>query len=910
MKYSNYSYRIFRGYRIVFLWVFVIIFVVITIALSLIYELNRIDNKFQYRGGEIHRNLAQRVASLETVLTSLVGFYHAKEFLSIAEKTSFSQDMLRAYPFITSIMHMPRISEDSREEFEADMREQGFVSFKMKVRADQAGKWMQLNKYHMPVSFIEPMDPLSARMLGYDLTQSKVNHQLLQDSIQSGVVTTVGPVQTDYLRYPLYFIIKPVYQGRYPPENAQERSSMFNGMAALAIEPKRLIAGLISDDDNLQISLNRSVKEYQESQKQSVGYSILNYTNKIDLYGASFILSIDQRLTYEDINWGKLLAIWLLAISTLIMSISVYRNKRKALLQEEEADAAIAAEDARFSHVIHTAFDAVITADENNIILSWNRQAAAVFGYSEHEVLGEDLFKLILTSGSLRKSSQALKELIQGSDAYPKGIRLELEGKDKNNRVFPLDLAISCSRIGDLFTISVFARDITESKKWDEKIHSLAYSDPLTKLPNRQAFKERVVQAINLARQQNHIGAVLYLDLDEFKRINDILGHDIGDMLLTHVTRRLESHIRSSDLVCLNSEEKWKIARLGGDEFTLLLEDIQNPEVAGDIAKRVKDAIAGSYNLGGHEVYVTPSIGIAIFPQDGSSVDELLKNADTAMYYAKSVGKNNCQFYSEQMNAKAASRLKLEGKLRNALISNEISLFYQPQIDIVTKKIVSAEALLRWFQPELGIISPAEFIPIAEETGMIIELGEWVLNQACKQNKTWQNAGLNRIRIAVNLSSIQFMQEDLVTRVSTALESNELNPEYLELEITESIIMRNVNDTISTLASFKEMGIEISVDDFGTGYSSLNYLKRLPLDTLKIDRSFIKDIPDDEDDVTITSAIIAMAQNLGLSVVAEGVETDSQLAFLEQRGCEKAQGYFISRPLPAEEMTNILQIQK
>jgi predicted signal transduction protein with EAL and GGDEF domain len=382
----------------------------------------------------------------------------------------------------------------------------------------------------------------------------------------------------------------------------------------------------------------------------------------------------------------------------------------------------------------------------------------------------------------------------------------------------------------------------------------------------------------------------------------------------------LESHIRSNDALFRSSnynktnspddKEEFSVARLGGDEFTVLLEDIHEPEVAGDVASRIKDTIAGLYNISGHEVHITPSIGIAVFPQDGNSVDELLKNADAAMYHAKRLGKNNCQFYSEEMNIQASTRLKLEGKLRNALQSDEFSLYYQPQIDIKTNEIVSAEALLRWNQSELGMVSPAEFIPIAEETGMILELGEWVLNQACKQAKAWQDAGLKPIRVAVNLSSIQFMQQDLAATVSAALEDNQLHPRHLELEITESIIMRNINDTISTLNSFKEMGIEISVDDFGTGYSSLNYLKRLPIDTLKIDRSFISDIPDNEDDVTITSAIIAMAKKLGLGVVAEGVETECHLEFLQKHGCEKAQGFFISKPVPVEQMGEMLRHNK
>jgi diguanylate cyclase (GGDEF)-like protein len=457
--------------------------------------------------------------------------------------------------------------------------------------------------------------------------------------------------------------------------------------------------------------------------------------------------------------------------------------------------------------------------------------------------------------------------------------------------------------------ISVFARDITERKRWDERIRYLAYCDSLTDLPNRQAFKEQVAKAIITSKRYSRIGAVLYLDLDEFKRINDTLGHDIGDMLLQNITKRLVEQVRISDTVgrpVVGDIMDRKIARMGGDEFTVLLDEIEKPDDAAVVAKRVQSVIASSYNLNGHDVYVTPSIGIALFPRDGQDVEELLKNADTAMYHAKAVGKNNFQFYTEQMNALASTRLKLEGKLRRALVLEEMELYYQPQIDMHTGEMISAEALLRWNQPELGMIPPEEFIPIAEETGMIIELGEWVLNEACRQNKAWQDAGYQQIRVAINLSSMQFIQRDLSEKVNNSLKNSKLDAKFLELEITESILMRNVNETIATLNDFKTMGISISVDDFGTGYSSLSYLKRFPLNALKIDRSFVRDIPQSQDDVTITSAIIAMAHRLSLGVVAEGVETDRQVDFLKQQGCEMAQGFFFSRPLPASEFETML----
>lgn len=915
MKYHSSTDKVFQGYRILFLWLFVILFILIAIMMSVGYELRSLDRKLQDRGEEVHRSLVQRVASLETVLISLVGLHHASDALSNAEISSFSQDMLKAYPFITAILEMPRIPEAKRAEFESEMQQHGFIGFKMDKDSPHADVDSQLINYHLPIGLIEPMNPRSARLLGYDLIANHAMHNTIYNSVQSGKTVTLGPINATSLGESTYFVLKPIYQGRYPPENIKDRLSMFDGMVALAINPGKLVEGLSSPGNKLEISLIPTVGELAKSSRLQ-GFSTLHYSHEIDIHGINFILSIDQRLTDEMVNWQKLIVIWFLSVLALLLFISVYRNKRITKLQKAKTEAAIAAEEERFSHVIQSAFDAVIIADENCSILNWNQQAVSLFGYTEEQILGCNLFQLILTTASLPELEKNLASIIQESSERPTGMRLELEGTDIQKREFPLDMAISCSRVADLVTISVFARDITERKKWDDEIRQLAYNDPLTQLPNRQAFKERVWQAISSALQSNTIGAVLYIDLDEFKRINDILGHNIGDMLLVQVTKRLESHIRSNDTLfrCSqyteNSNGEYSVARLGGDEFTILLEDINEPEVAGDVASRIKDTIAGLYNVGGHEVHITPSIGIAIFPQDGKSVDELLKNADTAMYHAKRLGKNNCQFYSEDMNIKAATRLKLEGKLRNALLSDEFSLYYQPQIDIKTNEIVSAEALLRWNQSELGMVPPAEFIPIAEETGMILELGEWVLNQACKQAKAWQDAGLKPIRVAVNLSSIQFMQQDLAATVSAALEDNQLHPRHLELEITESIIMRNINDTISTLNSFKEMGIEISVDDFGTGYSSLNYLKRLPIDTLKIDRSFISDIPDNEDDVTITSAIIAMAKKLGLGVVAEGVETECHLEFLQKHGCEKAQGFFISKPVPVEQMGEMLRHNK
>jgi diguanylate cyclase (GGDEF)-like protein/PAS domain S-box-containing protein len=920
---SNTRLKVFKGYRAIVLWLLIFLFSLFSLLLSILAELNTTNKAFHDRSAEIHRTLKHRITNLETVLTSLVGFHHASDYFDIAKLASFSNELLKAYPFISSIMHATRISEEDIGGFEQGMREQGFVGFRLKVNHQQNQVQFGQAHYYLPVSFIDPMDPLSASVLGYDLMRHSGTIKRVQQSVKQGKITTFGPVEVSRSAKSQYLVVKPVYLGRYPPGEPLERLDMFNGMAVLSIGLGQLVDGLIGPDRHYDISLKpiadkvevkrRGIIAGLSPSKIAMNLTSFDHRQKVEIYGANFELSINRSINSDIIDWQRVIVIWMLSLLVLVLAIGVYRNKRLAQLQKNEANAAIAAGDARFSHVIDTAFDAVITADASCVILNWNHQAAEVFGYTEQDVLGLHLFQLILTHKSLTKVSEVLESIINKAISHPTGIRLEVEGKDKHSREFPLDLAISCSKISEIHSLSVFARDITDLKRRDEKIRTLAYHDSLTKLPNRQAFKEQVTRAIKIAKRYQRLGAVLFLDLDGFKRINDTLGHDIGDMLLKQVTHRLETQVRETDIVGRDCEDEGinrNVSRLGGDEFTILLEDIQKPEAAAVVAKRVQDAIGDPYNLKGHEVYVTPSIGIAIIPKDGQDVETLLKSADTAMYHAKTMGKNNFQFYSEQMNVAAAMRLKLEGKLRKALTNSEMELYYQPQINLNTGQIVSVEALLRWNDSELGAISPIEFIPIAEETGMIIELGEWVLNEACRQNKQWQDVGFPPIRVAINLSNLQLIQRDLTTKVAEILNHTKLDSKYLELEITESVIMHNIKETIATLNKFKEMGITISVDDFGTGYSSLNYLKRLPLDNLKIDRSFVKDIPENEDDITITSAIVGLAQSLGLGVIAEGVETESQLQFLMQLGCETVQGYLFSKPLNTEKLARMLRLHR
>jgi diguanylate cyclase (GGDEF)-like protein len=445
-------------------------------------------------------------------------------------------------------------------------------------------------------------------------------------------------------------------------------------------------------------------------------------------------------------------------------------------------------------------------------------------------------------------------------------------------------------------------------KTSEERLRYLAYYDSLTGLPNRQSFRENLNDFINLAKRGNYGVAVLFIDLDRFKRINDTLGHNFGDQLLKDVANKLKENLRQSDLLARNLGEDLtcEVARQGGDEFNIFLSRVENLEDAAIVCQRIIDSVSQPIKIGQYEVVITPSIGVSVYPNDGKTVDDLLKNADIAMYYAKDQGRRCFKFYSDSLNARALERLELEESMRIALLKGQFELFFQPQVDIKNNQIVSGEALIRWRHPELGVISPAEFIPIAEESGLILEIGDWVLRNACEKAKAWSDMGLP-CRVAVNLSSLQFKQGNFVEGVRQVLRDTQLPSKLLELELTESVIMSDVDENIGRLQALKEMGIALAIDDFGTGYSSLSYLKRFPIDTLKIDRSFVTDIASDEDDEAIVSAIIALASTMKLGVIAEGVETQGQLEILKNYKCSLVQGYYFSRPLIESDFISLLR---
>ncbi len=565
-------------------------------------------------------------------------------------------------------------------------------------------------------------------------------------------------------------------------------------------------------------------------------------------------------------------------------------------LTRKTSEQALRVSEGKFKELFNNAVDPIFIfgINEDGIpgkFLEANDMACSKLGYSREELLRMNPFDISLPEDIGELTKVYKKILLQGHLSF------ERSYVTKTGLKIPVEMSSHVFVWNNQKVVQSIARDITERKRADETIRRQAYYDVLTNLPNRTLFKDRLEQAMKHAHRNKQTLGVIVLDLDRFKNINETLGHILGDKLLVAVSERLLGVLSESET----------IARFGGDEFTLLLPQVNNLEEATQHAQKIIELLALPFKLNNHELHVTTSIGMAFYPEDGENSEILLKNAETAMYRAKEQGRNNFQLYASVMNVSAFKQLLMENSLRRALEKEEFVVYYQPQIDIKTNKIIGAEALVRWQHPDLGLVFPTEFIGLAEETGLIVPIGEWVIRKVCSQSKKWQDAGYEKVCISVNLSARQFQQRNLVSNIAAILQETGLDPQYLGLEITESIAMKNADFTIAALMELKKMKIHLSLDDFGTGYSSLSYLKRFPLETLKIDRSFVRDITTDPNDAAIVTAVVALAHSLKLSVVAEGVETEGQLSFLKSHDCDHVQGYIFSHPLSEENYLKTLR---
>lgn len=617
------------------------------------------------------------------------------------------------------------------------------------------------------------------------------------------------------------------------------------------------------------------------------GLLLLGYLNVIPQLQLPFV---DPELHHQPLYlllkwmWVCLLNATVAIAGATLMG--VIRNERRAVEASEAEKVAF----------MESAHDLIFHCSPAGIFHYVNPAWEKALGYRFSELTDKTVFDFI-EGDSKNRYMDEFRRALRGD----KVVSLEGSLRSRLGTLVVIEGSFSCTfKDGQPVSMWGICRDITARKEAQEQLHHMAHHDMLTDLPNRLTFNDRLIQARALAKRQDNMLAVLFLDLDRFKMINDTLGHAVGDMMLQEIANRLQSCVREIDTV----------SRFGGDEFVILL---VNPNTFDDIeriATLVLKNLGRPMIIDGNELFITTSIGISVFPKDEADADELIKKADVAMYQAKASGRNNCQFYCSNMDIHAQRRLILETGLRKALENDEFYILYQPKVALLDNQVTALEALLRWQHPTLGLIPPNDFISLAEESGLIVPLGEWVLRQACLQSIEWRQQGLPPVRVAVNLSGFQLERKDFIERVEGILEETGVDGKYLEFEITETVIMQNPEFAVKILNQLRERGIHISIDDFGTGYSSLAHLKKFSVNTLKIDKSFVNDVAQDSTDAAIASAIIAMGKSLNLSVIAEGVETEEQREFLKKENCNEMQGYLFSKPVSAEKISELLAKDK
>ena len=577
--------------------------------------------------------------------------------------------------------------------------------------------------------------------------------------------------------------------------------------------------------------------------------------------------------------------------SSLLRSVA---DMLVAQLERKRAQDALHTRETMFRSIFENAAIGMTLTDMHSRFVKCNPVFCRMLGYREEEVVGRT-FADFTHPDDIGANTESYRSLVAGEIDH---FRLDKRYLCKDGRIVWVQLTVSLipgNRGAERFTIGMM-EDITSRKQAEARVEYLATHDDLTDLPNRNLMRDRIEQAIARARRSQMEIALLYLDLDRFKVVNDGFGHPFGDTVLKAAGDRLRAVVRETDTV----------ARQSGDEFLILLADLRRPSDVFMVAQKALQALAAPFLLEGREIYVSASIGVSVFPQDGQDAETLIANADVAMYRAKDLGRNTCQFFTREMSERVLRRVDLENRLRLAISQNQLRLDYQPKVDLASGRITGCEALVRWTHPELGAVSPGQFIPVAEESALIVPIGDWVLRTACAQGKAWLDAGLPPIAVSVNLSARQFLQQDVVSWVLEALRETALSPGQLELELTESLIAQDTEKVIATVNQLKASGVHLSIDDFGTGYSSLSYLKRFRVDTLKIDQSFVRHMLKEPGDAAIVRAVISLAHSLKMKVIAEGVETAEHCAFLRQHGCDEIQGYYFSKPVPAEQFAQLL----
>ncbi|MBC7500977.1 MAG: EAL domain-containing protein [Herminiimonas sp.] len=848
---------------------------------------------------------------------------------------SFTKPLLARYPFIQAFNYHRVIASDDLPEYVARTRAlfPGFAVTEM-----VAGKVVPVlpKPIHNIVDYLEPVEGNEAAF-GLDVFNNIEEQRSMQQSIETG-----RPSSTRLLKLAQgdgsrgFVVLMPVYRPGAPLQDAAARRDAAIGDTATVFNASNLIEKILAartllNDEDIKISVHASAAPDKDNlafeygriatggalQEWMRGSQPFMASRTIDVAGKPWHIAVSSVPKWSPAADGASL---LVLISTLLLSVFATLYLHRLISHSKRVQNLVAQRTAELQQANEMLTEDIaarqvaerglllrqraIDASANAIIITSacrpgfaieyvNPAFERMTGYTSKEVVGRDsaiLWGSDLNQPGLDEVHAAVSEKREGNAT--------LRNYRKDGTLFWSDIYIAPVKdeLGEINHFVVAQYDITATKHYESELEFQTNRDALTGLANRNLLRDRLSQAIAYADRYGHPIWTVFVDLDRFKFINDTLGHAAGDAMLKEVSVRLLSAVRDTDTV----------SRIGGDEFVLVLPERTDGILATAVVQRIMDLVAMPFNIGGHEFFPTCSIGVAVYPADGADPEALVKHADIAMYRAKETGRNNFQFYTSAMNERALERLRLEGDLRNAIEREEFVLHYQPQVNIRTGKVVGMEALIRWNHPHLGMVPPLRFIGLAEETGLIVPIGAWVIRTACRQNRAWQQAGLGDLRISVNLSARQFYQKDLVQSVAAMLRETHLSPRLLGIELTESLVMTDVDHAVSILGELKALGVKLSIDDFGTGYSSLSYLKRFPIDVLKIDQSFVRDITVDRDDAAIVVSIISLAHNLRLQVIAEGVETIEQLTFLHDHACDEMQGYYFSRPLDAKAFEALL----
>ncbi|SMF86459.1 PAS domain S-box-containing protein/diguanylate cyclase (GGDEF) domain-containing protein [Azospirillum oryzae] len=864
-------------------------------------RLLRSEEEHRFAAGveEIHGQLADRLRVYEQVARSAASLAMTFPDLHWTQWNRFVEalDMPQRYPGIISVAYARAVRADRAGDLVASMRAAGLSDFR--IWPEHAGAERVVN------IFTAPVNEGNARAIGFDMMSEAMRRSTIERARDSGEPTATRAITLKIDEAagagPAFILYQPTYRGDPLPPSLEARRASFTGVVLTPVRIGPLVDGLIDanrQDTGIEIyDVPPASAEFPlyRSRRPLDAAPTLSLTRKLPVGGRVWTVRYDSlpdgQITAHDWVPGALLAGGLalsLALSLFVRMMLVTHSRAVDLAGEMTASLRL--QEAERQQLFTQAPLGIALVGTDGLVMDCNPAFAAAAGLPRQELLGTDLR---LRFGD-QASVFALEAALQGESGKLESDQPLLLGGRRSH--FSLHFQ-PVTAGGALKFVLAFAEDIGEKRRAEQHIQYLAHFDALTGLPNRVLLYDRIAQALREGRRDGSKVAVLFIDLDRFKVINDSLGHSFGDEVLRSVARRLQAGLRESDTV----------GRLGGDEFLIVVRRVAEPNDAARVAEKVVAHLASPFTVGGQNFVVTPSIGISLYPDDAEDPEGLIRCADIAMYHAKEQGRNGFRFVTREMGAKSRERMDLEGSLRQAIRDGQLFLVYQPQVDTLTGRIVGLEALIRWRHPDEGLILPGRFLPVAEETGLVLAMGDWVLFEACAQIRRWRARFDLSIPVAVNVSGAQFRDGQLPAKVARALDANGLSGPELEIEVTESTLIDDVESAAATLAALKQRGVLIALDDFGTGYSSLSYLHRLPIDKLKIDRSFIHDLSTGASDSSVPRAIVGLGRSLGLSVIAEGVETQEQLQLLRDLACESYQGFLFSRPVPAEEVERLLE---